>query len=77
VGIAKVDDVSKLAALKLNGCVIGRALYEGRLTLADSLAAALRGAVSDDSSNSEASVPGSLKGPHFQSIKKSSGATTP
>ena len=43
-GIANADDVTKLAALDLHGCVIGRALYEGRLTLADSLkASAQRG----------------------------------
>jgi phosphoribosylformimino-5-aminoimidazole carboxamide ribotide isomerase len=41
-GIANLDDVTNLAALELGGCVIGRALYEGRLTLADSLRAAAR-----------------------------------
>ena len=40
-GITKIDDVSKLAGLQLHGCIIGRALYEGRLTLADSLTASL------------------------------------
>ena len=34
-GIATVDDATKLAALDLDGCVIGRALYEGRVTLAE------------------------------------------
>lgn len=32
-GVATVDDAVKLAALGLHGCVIGRALYEGRMTL--------------------------------------------
>lgn len=41
-GIANLEDVANLAALDLCGCVIGRALYEGRLTLADSLRAAAR-----------------------------------
>jgi phosphoribosylformimino-5-aminoimidazole carboxamide ribotide isomerase len=80
-GIANADDVSKLAALKLNGCVIGRALYEGRLTLADSFKSALDGACQtpaslqqDASSLDSQQAP---KGPHLQSIRKSSGASTP
>lgn len=39
-GIASVADVAALAALPLAGCIIGRALYEGVLTLPDALAAA-------------------------------------
>ncbi len=39
-GVTTVDDVSRLAQLGLSGCVIGRALYEGRLTLHEALAAA-------------------------------------
>ena len=34
-GVATVDDAAKLAALDLDGCVIGRALYAGRVTLAE------------------------------------------
>lgn len=38
-GIASVDDVKKLNDSGIDGCIIGRALYEGRLTLADAMAA--------------------------------------
>jgi phosphoribosylformimino-5-aminoimidazole carboxamide ribotide isomerase len=37
-GITTADDVGRLAALHVAGCIIGRALYEGTLTLADALA---------------------------------------
>jgi phosphoribosylformimino-5-aminoimidazole carboxamide ribotide isomerase len=39
-GVTTADDVRRLAALGVAGCIIGRALYEGPLTLADALAAA-------------------------------------
>lgn len=39
-GVTTVEDIRQLAAIPVAGCIIGRALYEGRLTLADSLAAA-------------------------------------
>lgn len=39
-GVATADDVAALAGLGVPGCIIGRALYEGKLTLADALAAA-------------------------------------
>ena len=39
-GVTTADDVRELAAIGLAGCIIGRALYEGTLTLADALAAA-------------------------------------
>jgi phosphoribosylformimino-5-aminoimidazole carboxamide ribotide isomerase len=39
-GIATKEDVAKLAAVKMAGCIIGRALYEGTLTLPDAIAAA-------------------------------------
>jgi phosphoribosylformimino-5-aminoimidazole carboxamide ribotide isomerase len=39
-GVTEGDDVRRLARLGLAGCIIGRALYEGRLTLAEALAAA-------------------------------------
>jgi phosphoribosylformimino-5-aminoimidazole carboxamide ribotide isomerase len=41
-GITTAQDVAQLAALPLAGCIIGRALYEGTLKLADALAAARR-----------------------------------
>ena len=34
-GVAKLDDVRRLAGLGAAGCIIGRALYEGRLHLPD------------------------------------------
>jgi phosphoribosylformimino-5-aminoimidazole carboxamide ribotide isomerase len=37
-GITTPDDVARLAELPLAGCIIGRALYEGPLKLADALA---------------------------------------
>lgn len=43
-GIGRAADVAALAALPLAGCIIGRALYEGVLTLPDALAAAERSA---------------------------------
>ncbi|HET6881231.1 MAG TPA: 1-(5-phosphoribosyl)-5-[(5-phosphoribosylamino)methylideneamino]imidazole-4-carboxamide isomerase [Pirellulales bacterium] len=39
-GVTRVADVAALAALPVEGCIIGRALYEGVLTLPDALAAA-------------------------------------
>ncbi len=39
-GVTTADDVSRLAAVPVDGCIIGRALYEGKLRLADALAAA-------------------------------------
>jgi phosphoribosylformimino-5-aminoimidazole carboxamide ribotide isomerase len=39
-GVTTIDDVSRLAEAGLAGCIIGRALYEGTLTLADALRAA-------------------------------------
>ncbi len=41
-GVTTADDVSRLAQAGVAGCIIGRALYEGSLTLADALAAAAR-----------------------------------
>lgn len=57
-GIANADDVTKLTALELHGCIIGRALYEGRLTLAESLrASAQRGSSSRPEPSSGATSP--------------------
>ena len=39
-GVSSAADVGALAAAAMAGCIIGRALYEGKLTLADALAAA-------------------------------------
>lgn len=40
-GVTAADDVRRLAELGLTGCIIGRTLYEGNLTLAAALAAAV------------------------------------
>jgi phosphoribosylformimino-5-aminoimidazole carboxamide ribotide isomerase len=39
-GVTSKDDVARLAAVPMAGCIIGRALYEGTLTLPEALAAA-------------------------------------
>ncbi|MBN1908713.1 MAG: 1-(5-phosphoribosyl)-5-[(5-phosphoribosylamino)methylideneamino]imidazole-4-carboxamide isomerase [Pirellulales bacterium] len=39
-GVTTVEDVARLREAGLAGCIIGRALYEGTLSLADALAAA-------------------------------------
>jgi phosphoribosylformimino-5-aminoimidazole carboxamide ribotide isomerase len=39
-GVTKLDDVKALARRGISGCIIGRALYEGRIDLAAALAAA-------------------------------------
>jgi phosphoribosylformimino-5-aminoimidazole carboxamide ribotide isomerase len=39
-GVTSADDVRRLAALGLAGCIVGRALYEETLTLGDAIAAA-------------------------------------
>jgi phosphoribosylformimino-5-aminoimidazole carboxamide ribotide isomerase len=39
-GVTTKNDVARLAAAKMAGCIIGRALYEGTITLAEALAAA-------------------------------------
>ena len=39
-GVTTRDDVARLAAVRMAGCIIGRALYEGTITLPDALAAA-------------------------------------
>lgn len=37
-GVTNADDIRALAALPLEGCIVGRALYEGRLSLKEILA---------------------------------------
>lgn len=39
-GVTTTADVQRLASIGASGCIIGRTLYEGRLTLAEALAAA-------------------------------------
>lgn len=39
-GITSIDDVAQLAKIGMDGAIIGRALYEGRLQLSDALQAA-------------------------------------
>jgi phosphoribosylformimino-5-aminoimidazole carboxamide ribotide isomerase len=39
-GVTTADDVAALAAIPVAGCIIGRALYENRITIAAALAAA-------------------------------------
>jgi phosphoribosylformimino-5-aminoimidazole carboxamide ribotide isomerase len=39
-GVTTAADVARLAAAQLAGCIIGRALYEGKLTLSEALKAA-------------------------------------
>jgi phosphoribosylformimino-5-aminoimidazole carboxamide ribotide isomerase len=39
-GVSSADDVRRLAETGVAGCIIGRALYEDRLTIAEALAAA-------------------------------------
>jgi phosphoribosylformimino-5-aminoimidazole carboxamide ribotide isomerase len=39
-GVTTAEDVRQLAKIGVAGCIIGRSLYEGQLTLADALAAA-------------------------------------
>jgi phosphoribosylformimino-5-aminoimidazole carboxamide ribotide isomerase len=38
-GVTTVADVAALASIRMAGCIIGRALYEGKLSLTDALAA--------------------------------------
>ena len=39
-GIASADDIRAVAACGAAGCIVGRALYDGAVTLADAAAAA-------------------------------------
>ncbi len=39
-GVTTADDVRSLVRIGLDGCIIGRALYDGTITLADALSAA-------------------------------------
>jgi phosphoribosylformimino-5-aminoimidazole carboxamide ribotide isomerase len=44
-GVTTVEDVARLTAAKMDGAIVGRALYEGQLDLAAALAAARKGSV--------------------------------
>jgi phosphoribosylformimino-5-aminoimidazole carboxamide ribotide isomerase len=44
-GVSTAEDLRRVAAVGAEGCIVGRALYEGGLTLADALAAAGEGGV--------------------------------
>ena len=39
-GVTTADDVTRLAQIGVAGCIIGRTLYEGKLTIAAALSAA-------------------------------------
>lgn len=39
-GVTTADDVRQLAQINMAGCIIGRSLYEGKLTIADAINAA-------------------------------------
>jgi phosphoribosylformimino-5-aminoimidazole carboxamide ribotide isomerase len=43
-GVTTAADVAELAKVPMAGAIVGRALYEGKLKLADALAAAKNGA---------------------------------
>ncbi len=42
-GVTTLEDIRGLAGLNLAGCIIGRALYEGRLDLKEVIREAVRG----------------------------------
>ena len=39
-GVTTIDDITRLSTMNIAGCIIGRALYEGRLTLQEAMQAA-------------------------------------
>jgi phosphoribosylformimino-5-aminoimidazole carboxamide ribotide isomerase len=41
-GVSSLDDVARLARAGLPGCIIGRALYEGRIDLREAIERARR-----------------------------------
>ncbi len=43
-GVTTPEDIERLAGLHLAGCIVGRALYEGRLDLTEAIRIAARGA---------------------------------
>ena len=42
-GVSCAEDVARLAAIPMAGCIVGRAIYEGKLTIAGATAAAVCG----------------------------------
>jgi len=57
-GVTTVDDVRRLAQLGLAGCIIGRALYEGRLDLREAIEEARRQKTEDRRQNGAAPCSG-------------------
>jgi phosphoribosylformimino-5-aminoimidazole carboxamide ribotide isomerase len=55
-GVASAEDVAQLAAIPMAGCIIGRALYEGTVTLPDALRAAQSQAAAPGRGGSEGGV---------------------
>lgn len=49
-GVTTIDDVRNLAALGLSGCIIGRALYEGKIDLTQAIEAGTLGISKTESS---------------------------
>jgi phosphoribosylformimino-5-aminoimidazole carboxamide ribotide isomerase len=39
-GVTTIEDIQKLAAMNTAACIVGRTLYEGRISLPDALQAA-------------------------------------
>jgi phosphoribosylformimino-5-aminoimidazole carboxamide ribotide isomerase len=39
-GVSQLDDIRRLTNLRLAGCIVGRAMYEGQLDLASAIATA-------------------------------------
>jgi phosphoribosylformimino-5-aminoimidazole carboxamide ribotide isomerase len=56
-GVTTLDDVARLARHRLAGCVVGRALYEGRLDLAAAITLAQKGG-QESADKPEAPAPG-------------------
>ena len=56
-GISTTDDVRAVRRLGCTGAIVGRALYEGRLSLREALAAAMSGTVVDRGGDSIGDVP--------------------
>jgi phosphoribosylformimino-5-aminoimidazole carboxamide ribotide isomerase len=43
-GVTTIEDIMKLARLQMAGAIVGRSLYEGRISLAEALTALRAGA---------------------------------
>ena len=51
-GVTTREDIHRLVAMGLDGCVVGKALYEGRLSLADAMLAATQSPVDPEPTSS-------------------------